>query len=320
MAQTIFGVTPVQITSTGVNYNWTAIDLSAYIPVGATGVILRAWNPVAVKSYGIRKNGSTDDRYYAASGAMHCWAMIGVDSNRKIQFKNGGIGSTMLDLYGYTMPGVQFFTNATLISAGALGSWVDVDLSALIPARTLGVLVEVLCNSGTSKAVGVRKYGSTDDRTHVNGNLRNIFTAAVGVSDDLKIQIYREVGNILMYLNGYITSGAYFHTNAVDISQGAINGWRDLVTLPANGRFGFIELVNNGAGTLSVRKNGYVESELEAANRHAWGILESDEYGQIEGYRDDLASSFFLTGYGFGTRHTNDKSYPLARKPNVCKV
>ena len=57
-------VTPVALTLS-TSAAWTDADVSAYVPAGATGVILHLTNiyTSADLPIGLRKNGSTDNRF-----------------------------------------------------------------------------------------------------------------------------------------------------------------------------------------------------------------------------------------------------------------
>jgi hypothetical protein len=138
LAQTIFPLTPVDV-SPGATGAWTDVDVSANVPVGATGVILLMVNTRGfADDIGARKNGSTDDRHDSFTG--HVGAGVGIDANRKFEAYIG----TALDiiyLIGYTMTGVTFFTNGVDKSLGGAGAWTDIDCSAEAPSA-IGLIFE----------------------------------------------------------------------------------------------------------------------------------------------------------------------------------
>ena len=53
------------------------------------------------------------------------------------------------------------------ITPDTLDAWIDVDISAIVPAGTTGVLLHVLNTGSTGKYWGCRNNGSTDNRAPV---------------------------------------------------------------------------------------------------------------------------------------------------------
>jgi len=140
--------------------SWVDVDVSAYIPSGATGVILQWSNPTATDYvYGVRNNGSSDDPTIdqVAKGNSQGWFMIGVDSNRifEVYVENTGIKTYLL---GYTMGGVTFFTNWIDKTPTTDGTWQDVDISSDTGGDTaIGAIFYVLSQSGNGLSYGLRK-------------------------------------------------------------------------------------------------------------------------------------------------------------------
>lgn len=102
--------------------SWVDVDVSAYIPEGSTGVILKIMNTgTATYNVGVRKNGSSDNfgLYIPNTYARH--AFVGVDSNRIFE---AYIGSTSVKIYlaGYCDSAVDFFTNAVDKTPSTIGS------------------------------------------------------------------------------------------------------------------------------------------------------------------------------------------------------
>ena len=139
---------------------WTDIDLSGELPSGAVAAIFEVVNTNATSAYnwGLRKKGSSDNRYETLRRNTHCFMIIGVDATRKCQ---GYIDSTVVDFFlmGYLTAG-QAETNGVDRSLGSTGAYVDITESGA-PTGATGAFGEVLTISIAKYAV--RKNGTSHD-------------------------------------------------------------------------------------------------------------------------------------------------------------
>jgi len=307
MPQSFFPITPVQLTDPLVNYNWADIDLSPYIPAGASGAIVYIRNTAAaVREWGIRCDGSTDDLFGAMSGDSHCWGIVGV-ANRIFEWKNTNafVAKCYVTLIGYTMPpGVIMYVNGVSFTSGmAAGAWHSRDLNfyAGVPTDAVGAIVEVW--GGVPIDHGLRMRGSTDNRIDVTGNRRNQFTAIIGIEADpaaSRVEAYcGAIGSPNCRVLGYITEGATFYENAIDMTPPAVGAWGLCPNVvPANSVLAFIEIagcdVAPGCG-LREYPGGF--GQLGAGNCHPWGITRCNSLGQVEGQRGAVGQTFWMTGY-----------------------
>jgi len=303
MPQIFFPIGGVTIAQSNVNYNWDVLDLSPYIPAGATGAIVYIWNSSsAVRPWGIRMNGSSDTRIKNASGNIHCWGIVGVDANRRIQFNNQTTWTAKCGcrLLGYTMPGVTMLQNGIHINAGFPGGWQTIDLSAWVPATAIGVIVEIDPNPGM--AYGIQMPGSSDFRIADCSNQGNQFTAIVGCTDQ-KVEARAEGGgsSVRMYLLGYIEEGATFYLNALDMTPPGVATWQ-LCPNSVPGVLAFIEMVAPAGGTTgdSVRAYPGGWGPLRVASLHPWAIVQAGAGGQVEGQKAAADTTFWMTGYAHG--------------------
>ena len=295
MPRSIVPIEPVNLGQNAPPTSWNDLDVSAYIPSDATGVILRVANDgPEVRSYGIRMNGSTDDRDLSISGRCQCGAMIGVDANRIFETINSSMFPDRPEfwLVGYTKAGVTFFTNAVGIGSSP-GAWTTFNLAPLgAPNNAIGVIIEVR-GSPVPVALGARQTGSTDNRTANCGNRHNTFSIIIGCNANQQVDLYGGV----FYLSGYITDGAVFNLNATDMTPAAAGVLEVLPTLPEHSSMGFIEV--DSTGRFSLYKNGWALPPgwlYLDANSHPWAVVESDENQRIQGIME-FAGSFWLTGY-----------------------
>ncbi len=216
--QTFFSVIPRVDVSPGATGSWQTVDLSAYLPAGATGAIFKVQNTTAANTpFGLRKNGSTDNRTYSIRGSTNppYWtsAAIGVDANRVCQLYRGNSGIHFF-LIGYTTAGVAFFTNATQFDVGSNSTWLDIDVSSVVPAGALGVILEI-CETGgtTNNGAGARNNGSTQNKT---GTFGHAF-AIIGCDANRLIEGYKGTAGFRWYVLGYITAGVTFFVNPTGI-------------------------------------------------------------------------------------------------------
>lgn len=144
--------------SLGATGSWIDIDISSDTGGDtAIGAILEIPAPGGNHDWGVRKNGSSDNRakgYYC----RHTAAIIGVDGSEIFE---GQISNTDVDFFlvGYITEESTFLTNATDLSLGATGSWID--LSAL-PAGATGGFIEAICNDA-QHSYGLRENGSAEN-------------------------------------------------------------------------------------------------------------------------------------------------------------
>ena len=291
--QSFYEITPVDVSpATGA---WRDVDLSAHIPVGATGALFHVVNKSVGGDYkiGLRKKGSTDSVTYDAYHSSHFWAAIGVDANRivNIYIEHGDE-----DVYvtGYTMAGVTFFTNAVDKTLAGTGAWTDIDCSGEAPGAK--ALIFEIFNTG-SYSYGLRNNGSTDSRI---SPMTYHSWAIVGCDNAQICEGYRSGSTVYFRLVGYITSGVTFNVNATNMSMGGTGAYADLAALPNGSAFGFFEIVDTTASgdsyAYALRKNGSAENIYYDSRKHYHSIIPCDDSFLIEGKIENTNVDFYLMG------------------------
>ena len=202
--QTFYYITPVEVTP-GVSASWETVDLSAYLPAGATGAIMRFKNvneSNPTNTFGLRMPGSTDNVTDLIYNNAQLWAMSGVDAGRNVEVTLGDVTTMEAWVTGYTTAGVTFFTNGIDKSLGSTNTWLPIDISADPGGDTaIGAIVEI--DGVWQKDFGLRKKGSSDE-VFVHG--RHIWTL-VGVDGS---EIFEDKVNSTSYgffVVGYVTAG-----------------------------------------------------------------------------------------------------------------
>lgn len=294
---TQFLTTPVD-KSLGTTGTWQDIDLSGDVPIDATGAIFRVVNGGSIdRSYGLRKNGSTDDRYEDLRGYKQQYAIIGLDANRKCE---GKIEGTYLDFFliGYTEEDATFFTNASDKSIATLTTWTDIDLSSDIAVGSVAAIFEVVNGSISYQNFGLRKNGSTDNR-HTDAFGHHHSFIIVGVDANRKCEGYIETSDVDFYLLGYLTMGQA-ETNAINKSLGSTGSYVDIdesANAPSGATGIFGELSSTDAYKYATRKNGTSFDYYEDCQLHDSLMAGVDANKKWEGKIESTNVDFFTLGY-----------------------
>jgi len=303
LIQTFFPLEPIEVVLTTAN-NWTDVDLDDYtsgLGADVTGVILccadvGGGNP----AFGLRKNGSTDNRTATVYYYSLFWAAIGVDSNHIFEVYVGN--TTTIDIYiaGYTETGVVFLTSAIDKSLTVANAWTDIDCTFETYDAAIGLIFEVVGNQ-TEYKFGLRNNGSSDNRTN-DVQVHNDFGWIVGCDSGSVCEGYIGNTSVDLYLVGYITAGATFYTNATDLSLSVDRSWTDLSTLPSDAAMGFIEITTTDGieYPYGLRRNGSSKEIYNYACIHPSAFVGCDSNNIIEGKILNVNTDFWLVGYAVG--------------------
>lgn len=286
---------PVDITpvATGV---WTDVDVSAYIPTGATGVMLHIENTAAAgNAIGVRKKGSTDNRTQLLSDYFQIYPIIGVDENRKFQVYRGS--NIKVYLLGYTATGVVFFDNAYDKTVANHSVWETIDCSAECPGA-IGIIVEV---TSVGREFGLRHFDSTDDRLALCSNHA---WAIIGcdASQRIKGYVWFSLPSVYFHIVGYVTQGAVFKTNGVDKSLTPVLTWEEIncSTECPSGILVFMEVVSTASSNYSwgLCKKGLADAKrIYRYGIHQWALVPCDSAQKLEGAIANTAVDWWIIGY-----------------------
>jgi hypothetical protein len=158
---------PVDLTPSSTS--WQDVDVSSWVPSGATGVILQAVNTHSSepRDFLVRKKvASSPDAYVdeEIEAISHAWPMVGLDSNSTFQVYTEDSTYIKLYLVGYTGNGVAFFDNRVDKTPATADSWQDVNISADTGGDTaIAAIVGGFGASGLSYNFGLRKPAATPD-------------------------------------------------------------------------------------------------------------------------------------------------------------
>ncbi len=298
-----------EINVTPTSYEaWVDVDVSSYVPEGATGAILRLANGISsTQALAVRKNGSTDTKTGIITQSGHFGAMVGLDSNRKFE-AHAQTSTANIYLIGYTTDGTDFLTNAVEITPASTGSWVDVDVSANVPVGATGVIVEIMneSNDGTHYHAGVRMHNSTDTFTYGSPYTYSRYLYQVcGVDSNRILEAQVDSTTLIaIWLVGYFKSPITFETNAVSYALSSIGSWLDITVssgnAPANadGALWIIK-TNNATRSGGTRKNGSGDTstgDMPGGAPIAF-FTGLDENRKAEGYISNTDVDHYVIGY-----------------------
>ncbi len=294
MAASFIPITPVEVTP-GTANSW--IDTALPLPAGATGALYHVYAELyTAPAIGIRKHGSTDDRYQAINSGGQFWCAMGVDGNRHADIYVGHLTDISVLLVGYTIAGVTFLDNGVEKIPAGVDDWYDLDCFAQAPGAA-ALIFEIVADA-TNRTVGLKKNGSTDNRTSTT-TLHTAFGFIVGCDGSQICRGYTDSTDVKLYLVGYITDGATFNTNAANYSLDTTGAWTDLPSaLPAGSRMGFFETISlSGTPAVGFRKKGSLEDIYKNCKLRTFAIVNSDAFRLIEGKISSVNADFYLIGY-----------------------
>jgi len=311
---------------------WQTVDVSAYVPSGATGVFLLFSNPGGVNfDYGVRHPSSTDN-FFTNGGKNNKqgYIMSGVDSNRQFQIYMESGSQVNTYLLGYTMSGVTFLTNRVDKTPGTTGDWVNVSLSPEAPSETIGALFIVQNESPTTAYNwGLRKWLSTDNRL---GQLRNggdINLGIIGTDTVLEIPYVEanlQNSAVKLYLIGYVTAGARFFTTGVNKSTATLGQYEDVDITDdlvggetANGAIVEMQLTSGAYGS-ALRPNDAVYDFYDdnADTSKTFALVGTDCEDIFEQKIESSNSNLFLIGYSLAD--TEESSFEYRRKITINEL
>lgn len=111
-----------------------------------------------------------------------------------------------------------FNTNYVAVTkAATTGSWYDVDISALVPVGTKGVILYIEKNSSSNLVFGVRDNGSTDSTYGAGGVLTDYHGcfAITGIDTNRIFEFYQSSNSFNVYIVAYSSVDNFF-VNQVD--------------------------------------------------------------------------------------------------------
>jgi hypothetical protein len=181
-----------------------------------------------------------------------------------------------------------------------------IPLASLLPPDTVALFLHVVA-SGASENIGLRKPGSSDNRTQMMPSNSHQWTV-VAVDAGITFEAY--LGNNIsqsVYLVGYMTaeSGVMFDNG---VAQGGTNwAWveKDLSAICPGAIAVIFEMVTN-AMFWGVRPHGSTQDRYQAGYGHSWGVIGCDANQHIDYYQSTAGQVLYIIGY-----ITKDAVFPI---------
>lgn len=183
-----------------------------------------------------------------------------------------------------------------LLTLPSAGAWGDIDVSANVPVGTTGVILHYKDGRNFSDNFGLRKKGSTDNRTNSHYGLGQS-TACIGVNSDRIFQYYtNNVTSKKMWLVGYFTRDAVFFTNAEDVTPAGNGAWTDIDISSKTGSDTAIGAIFETTLSSNFRKNGSTDNRTVGQSSHGFVVAGLDGSEICEVYKNG-SSGINLVGY-----------------------
>lgn len=186
------------------------------------------------------------------------------------------------------------------VSPGSTSSWLDVDVSSYVPEGMTGVAVHCVNSQNDTRAVGLRKNGSTDDRKPDFDNETHTW-GVVGIDENRIFECWRE-GSTVVWLVGYFDTDCSFFTNAPDKTPGSFGSYQDVNISSDTGGDTAIgalwEITRSGSSVFfGARENGASFDIKERVWGHGWCASGVDGSEIAEIHMGDSSGAVYLTGY-----------------------
>jgi len=194
-------------------------------------------------------------------------------------------------------------SDAWVTVSQAVGS---IPLSSLLPADAVALFLHVVA-AGASEYIGLRKPGSSDNRTQMMPSNSHQWTV-VGVDAGITFEAY--LGNNIsqsVYLVGYMTaeSGVILNNG---VSQTGTNwAWveKDLSVICPGAIAVIFEVLADGM-FWGVRPHGSTQDRYQAGYYHSWGVIGCDANQHIDYYKSTAGQVLYIIGY-----ITKDAVFPV---------
>ena len=191
---------------------WTDITCSE-VPDGTIAAIFEVYNPTSsLYDFGLRKKGSSDNRYDSIDWPAGTFFIVGLDANKKCQ---GYVQNTAVKFYliGYLTKG-EALTNGIDRSISTTGSYIDITESGA-PANATGVFGEVQTSTFHSvRKIAFRKNGATYDYYYYDSSEKIGFF--VGLDSNKMWE-----GKIIDPIMDFYVLGYFVHISAPTVTTSA---------------------------------------------------------------------------------------------------
>lgn len=227
------------------------------------------------------------------------------------QSKTKGLQYTLLTEPSPIQKGMEYvikteqavgFITRTDVTPASVGSWQTVSKPAGVPDTASGLIIHIENPGVSSRTIGLRKKGSTDNRTMVHvGQTHD--RAFVGLDSNGDFEAYVEYSGQVVYVEGWFEeSHVAFLDNSIDISPGTTGSWQDVdITSHVVGteiRGAIVEIVRGAtAYEVGLRKKGSTDDRHPDLYSHSWMMIGVDSNKELQAYIEHADVEVHLIGY-----------------------
>ncbi len=307
--------------------SWKNINLSAYVPNGATGAVVEVVKTDITGDHTGVVRAKEDTRDYMSSPSFqeieagtHRWQIVKLDNTRSIQ---GHISNTSVDfkLLGHTTGSDPAYVIASTvtpdITPSVKGVWMTIDVRTFVSDDATGAILFIDSEDGSDREYAIREVSS--NYTNPGRELEEYGNSMylVGLNDAKHFEGYIDpLGLMKIYLVGYTEQSAFYYMldNAVPDPGCPLTcnygNWQmmdadDLHVFPdANGLIFYIENTDASADDkdyrLSFRPMGSGDDwgVGDIGNdTHLQGAVGLDANQQWQAWMEDAFMDVYLAGY-----------------------
>jgi len=279
--------------------SWNYADLSRDIPEGATGALIQFYNTDTgqERDLAVRKPGANYDNYRPVQRAGTLWAIVGLDDQRRFQYRTPAPYTFEGYLLGYTGRDVVFPDNPIPIKPTEDYVYEDFDIKAVWPEAIL-VLTDLGSYQVWNSYHSIRPLGST--KSVWGGSFRMFPFCGVPASGKIQTSLYQADGISTQWLAyAYFKKDCSFSLNGIDYVGFTSNDWKtlDLSPLSIETRFAFLEYSHPYmAEHVSARKHHSYFAKAGRNNNHGWMITHVHHTQMCQVYSGTTAVADMLLG------------------------
>lgn len=240
---------------------WKLADLSRDIPEDATGALLQIRNadigfdwPLA-----LRKPGASYDHYVPMAKDGTLWAIVGLDPERRFEYRFPSAGNFRAYLMGYTGRDVVFPNDPIDIKPTVNNAYQTFDIKSTWPEAIL-ILTDMGSYQPWNSYHSIRPEGSTKE---IYGGSDRMFPfCAVPASGNIQTKLSDATGGSTQWLAyAYFKKDTSFSLNGVDYVGFTPNDWKTLncALIDPAVRFAFLEY-----------RHPFTAEHVSARKRHSY--------------------------------------------------
>lgn len=257
----------------GSSYNYESFEYDVH--EDATGVILCLHQIAsgADNRLAIRKAGASYDNYFPFQRSGVQWLIVGLDDQKRIQYRSQTAGVFDCWVMGYTGRNVVFPDDPIDIKPTSDDTYRTFNIHDTWPEAQL-IFTDQGSNQAWNTNLSIRPSGSSKDIR--NGSFHTFPFCAVPANGQIQTKLYRYAGVSTKWsAYAYVKEDSTFSLNGIDMTTPPLSGWNTHTAAPLNvdARWVFVELAPAiASGLVQIRKLYSFFNRNGRNNNHVWMI------------------------------------------------